>query len=222
MRTRPLHVQRRFDRRLRLLKIPADLSGKTVLDIGAWDGFFSFEFERRGAKRVLAIDSYAWSPRPGGFPRGLECFLLAREFLGSKVEYQRLDLYDLDPAAVGTFDLVFCAGVLYHMRHPLLGLERIRSVTAGQLILETHQLIPAMHERTPLIRFFAGDEETPGDSPGGFPTRAWVSDALLAAGFARHDFVYSTSFRWAKKLGALLTNTPRRGRLIAHAFVDKR
>ena len=176
MRTRPLHVQRRFDRRLRLLQIPADLSGKTVLDIGAWDGYFSFEFERRGAKRVLAIDSYAWSPRPGGFPRGLECFLLGREFYNSKVEYQRLDLYDLDPAAIGTFDLVFCAGVLYHMRHPLLGLEKIRSVTAGQLILETHQLIPAVHERIPLIRFFPGDEEAVArdKSPGGFPTRAWV------------------------------------------------
>ena len=222
MRTRPIHVQRRFDRRLRLLQIPADLTGKTVLDIGAWDGYFSFEFERRGAKRVLAIDSYAWSPRPQGFPRGLECFLLAREFLNSKVEYQRLDLHDLEPAAIGTFDLVFCAGVLYHMRHPLLGLEKIRSVTAGQLILETHQLIPAVHERIPLIRFFPGDEEwsrTP--SPGGFPTRAWVADALTAAGFARHEFVYSASLRWAKKFGALFTNTPQRGRLIAHAFVDK-
>src|SRR5258706_14494121 len=69
--TKPPHVQRRFQRRLRLLPIPADLSGKTVLDVGAWDGFFSFEFERRGAKRVLAID--AW----GG--RGLDVFLLARE-----------------------------------------------------------------------------------------------------------------------------------------------
>jgi tRNA (mo5U34)-methyltransferase len=64
--TKPPHVQRRFQRRLRLLPIPADLSGKTVLDVGAWDGFFSFEFERRCAKRVLAID--AW----GG--RGLDVF----------------------------------------------------------------------------------------------------------------------------------------------------
>jgi len=45
-RTKPPHVPRRFERRLRLLPIPADLSGKTVLDVGAWDGHFSFDFER--------------------------------------------------------------------------------------------------------------------------------------------------------------------------------
>src|SRR6266436_2822961 len=73
MATRPAHVGRRFLRRLRLLQIPQDLTGKTVLDIGAWDGYFSFEFERRGAKRVLAIDSYSWDHRPEGFPRGLDC-----------------------------------------------------------------------------------------------------------------------------------------------------
>src|SRR5438270_7977972 len=123
MATRNPRTQRRFRRRLRLLQIPEDLTGKTVLDIGAWDGYFSFEFERRGAKRVLAIDSFAWDHRPEGFPRGLDCFLLAREFFNSKVEHRRLDVHELSPDAIGTFDLVFCAGVLYHMRQPLLGLE---------------------------------------------------------------------------------------------------
>ncbi len=56
--TKPSYVFRRFRRRLRLMQIPEDLSGMTVLDIGAWDGFFSFEFERRRAKRVLAIDTW--------------------------------------------------------------------------------------------------------------------------------------------------------------------
>src|SRR5262245_53605468 len=89
LRTQPWHVQRRFRRRLQLLQIPEDLTGKTVLDIGAWDGFFSFEFERRGAKRVLAIDTYAWDKG------GLDCFLLARAHFNSKVDYQRLDVHDL-------------------------------------------------------------------------------------------------------------------------------
>jgi tRNA (mo5U34)-methyltransferase len=218
--TRSVHVQRRFRRRMRLLQIPEDLTGKTVLDIGAWDGFFSFEFERRGAKRVLAIDSFAWDEKRE-WPRGLECFLLAREFFNSKVEYQRLDAHDLSPEAIGTFDLVFCAGLLYHLRHPLAALEKIRSVTAGQLILETHQLIPAVHERVPLITFFPGDEEGVRlNFAGGFPTRAWLSAALTTAGFARHEFVYTPSFRWFKKFVALATNTPQRGRLIAHAFVE--
>jgi tRNA (mo5U34)-methyltransferase len=214
--TRPWRVQRRFRRRLRLLRIPDDLSGKTVLDIGAWDGYFSFEFERRGA-RVLAIDTYAWDHG------ALDCFLLARQHFNSKVEFRRLDVHDLDPAAIGRFDLVFCAGVLYHMRNPLIGLERIRSVTAGQLILETHALLPAVHEWAPLITFFPGDEDATRFAwhHGGYPTRAWVLDALKAAGFARSEVIYRPSFRWAKKLWALVTNTPQRGRLIVHAFVDE-
>src|SRR5262249_20239317 len=148
VKTKHWYVERRFQRRLRLLQIPEDLTCKTVLDIGAWDGFFSFEFEKRGAKRVLAIDTYAWDHG------GLDSFLFARDHFKSKVEHQRLDVHDLSPQEVGTFDLVFCAGVLYHVRHPLVALEKIRSVTAGQLILETHQLIPALHEGNPVITFW--------------------------------------------------------------------
>jgi len=213
--TKPWHVQRRFRRRLRLLQIPTDLTGMTVLDIGAWDGFFSFEFERRGAKRVLAIDTW----QGDGLPL-LETFLFARQQLRSNVDHLRLDAHDVSPEKIGTFDLVFCAGLLYHLRHPLLALEKIRQVTGERLILETNSLIPAVHERLPLITFFPGDSEAiKSRQHAGFPTRAWVASALQAAGFARHEFVYTPSFRYAKKLSALLTNKPQRGRLIAHAFV---
>jgi tRNA (mo5U34)-methyltransferase len=219
--TKPAHVARRFRRRLRLLQIPADLTGKTVLDIGAWDGFFSFEFERRGAKRVLAIDSFSWEEHRQ-WPRGLDCFLLAREFYKSKVEYRKLDAHEVNPEAIGTFDLVFCAGLLYHLRHPLLALEKIRSVTAGRLVLETHQLIPAVHERTPLISFFPGDEtgSLGPQGQGAFATKSWIANALVAAGFARHEFIYTPSFKWLKKLQALATDKPRSGRLIVHAFAE--
>lgn len=46
--------------RLARLRLPNDLSGRSVLDIGAWDDFFSFEAERRHASRVVATDHYAW------------------------------------------------------------------------------------------------------------------------------------------------------------------
>ena len=108
--------------------------GKTVLDIGAWDGGFSFECERRGAKRVLATDSYVWEREP----RGKEGFLTARRLLNSKVEDQNIDVLDLSPKTVGgTFDIVMCFGVLYHMRHPLLSLERAASVCDEMLMLNT-------------------------------------------------------------------------------------
>lgn len=210
--TKPWYVKRRFARRLSLLQLP-DMTGKTVLDIGAWDGYFSFEFERRGAARVLAVD--LWDEG------ALQAFLLAREHFNSKVEYRRLDALELDPKLVGTFDIVFCAGLLYHLRHPLLGLERIRSVTAGQLILETASLIPAVHEWVPQITFFPGDGDPKEYSYqlGGFPTRNWVTDALRTVGFSRSEIIYTPSARYLKKLVALCSNSPGRGRLIAHAFV---
>lgn len=216
--TKPPRVRRRFERRLRLMQIPSDLRGKTVLDIGAWDGFFSFEFERRGAKRVLAIDTW------GGEGKGLEAFLLAREQFHSNVEYKRLNAEQISPDEIGTFDLVFCAGVLYHFRHPLHTLARIRSVTAEKLILETNCLILGLHNRVPLISFFPGDDDAMlADHDrfpwhwGAFPTPSWVSYALTAAGFARHHMVYRPSFHRLKKMAAALTNTPQAGRLIVHA-----
>lgn len=223
--TRPWHVKRRFRRRLSILQIPKDLTGKTVLDIGAWDGYFSFEFERRGAKRVMAIDADIWDSQSG---RALECFKLAHRQFKSRVEYRRLDVHEIGPETLGTFDLVFCAGVLYHVRHPLIALEHIRSVTAGTLILETASLIPAMHESAPLMTFYPGDLyiaalRAKGRFPwhlGGYPTEEWLRYALMTAGFDRHKVVYRPSYKWAKKLHALVTNRPRTGRLIVHAHVD--
>jgi tRNA (mo5U34)-methyltransferase len=76
---------------LRFLGLPEDLTGKSVLDVGAWDGFFSFECERRGAARVLAIDTYAWDVH------GKDGFLLAHSVLRSKVESMRLAAEQLHP-----------------------------------------------------------------------------------------------------------------------------
>jgi tRNA (mo5U34)-methyltransferase len=108
------------------LNLPSDLSGKRVLDIGAWDGFFSFECERRGAAEVIAIDA---APSLS--------FEIARALLGSQVQFQTANIYDLTPERFGEFDLVLCLGVLYHLRHPLLGLERVHAVCKGELIVET-------------------------------------------------------------------------------------
>ena len=212
--TKPWHVQRRFRRRMRLVQIPEDLTGKTVLDMGSWDGFWAFECERRGAKRVLAIDNWVSE-------RHYRTFLYARDRLGSKIDHLRMDAHEVSPETTGKFDLVLCFGLLYHLRHPLLALEKIRSVTLDRLILETNSLIPAVHEQIPMITFFPGDETSSSlfHYEGGFPTRAWLASALHSAGFARYEFIYSPSFRYLKKLRALITNTPGHGRLIAHAFV---
>ena len=117
---------------LNMLGIPEDLSGMTVLDIGCWDGFFSFECERRGAARVVSADLWDNAGREG--------FDLAREELGSKVEPLECSVYDL-PGKLGgeRFDLVLFLGVLYHMRHPLLALEQLAATVkpGGLAIVDT-------------------------------------------------------------------------------------
>src|SRR5262249_57745751 len=77
--------------------------------------------------------------------------------LKSKVEHQRCAAEDIDVAALGQFDLVLFLGVFYHLRSPISVLERVRAVTAGTLICETHALVPAFHENYPLVSFFPGD-----------------------------------------------------------------
>jgi len=110
--------------------IPADLSGKSVLDIGCNAGFYSVEMKRRGAARVLGID---WDERYLAQAR------LATEALGwsekdGGVEFRKMSVYDV--AALGEkFDLVIFMGVLYHLRHPLLALDLIREHVAGDLML---------------------------------------------------------------------------------------
>ncbi len=106
--------------------LPADLSGKTVLDIGCNAGFYSVEMKRRGAARVVGIDSD---------DRYLAQARLACTALGfDNIEFRNLSVYDV--AALGErFDLVIFMGVLYHLRHPLLALDLIREHVAGDMLL---------------------------------------------------------------------------------------
>ena len=214
IQTRPQwHVRRRFARRLKFLQIPQDLTGKSVLDIGAWDGFFSFECERRGAARVLAIDTFAWDHY------GKDGFLLAHEMLKSKVEHQRCAAEDIDAATLGTFDLVLFLGVFYHLRSPIQVLDRIRAVTTGTLICETHALVPAFHEKYPLVSFFPGDGLEAGlrYEFSSEPTIEAMRQMLRSSGFTRVDVKHTPSMRWLKKIKAAITTRPESGRLIVHA-----
>ena len=106
--------------------LPADLSGKSVLDIGCNAGFYSIEMKRRGAGRVLGIDSD---------DRYLAQARLASETLGfDGIEFAKLDVYDVGRLGE-RFDLVIFMGVLYHLRHPLLALDLIHEHVAGDLLL---------------------------------------------------------------------------------------
>jgi len=139
--------------RLARVQLPPSLEGKTVLDIGAWDGFFSFECERRGAARVVAADHFSWHGPGWGTKAG---YTLAHQALGSRVEDVDIDVMDLSPDRIGTFDVVLFLGVLYHLRHPLLALERVASVTRDYLIVET--VVDLVGFRRPAMAFYPGRE----------------------------------------------------------------
>jgi tRNA (mo5U34)-methyltransferase len=130
------------------LPFPASLEGKRCLDVGAFDGFWGFEMERRGAAEVLAIDLI--EPHTWDWPvcsdeavvqaiaaRKLkgEGFEIARDALGSSVERRELSVYDLDPDDVGMFDFVYVGSLLLHLRDPVRALERVRSVCNGTMLL---------------------------------------------------------------------------------------
>jgi tRNA (mo5U34)-methyltransferase len=125
---------------LHLYGLPDDMHGMRVLEVACFDGFWSFEFERRGAE-VVAIDlgSTAQTDIPrnwldvfynGGFdkPKG-EGFRIASEILGSKVRREELSVHDLSPADFGMFDMVFLSDLLLHLRDPLRAMENVWSVT---------------------------------------------------------------------------------------------
>lgn len=101
--------------------LPADLTGRSVLDIGCNAGFYAIEMKRRGAARVLGLDSD---------PRYLAQARFAAEVTGQDIEFAQGSVYDVG-ALNERFDIVLFMGVLYHLRHPLLALDLIRETVAG-------------------------------------------------------------------------------------------
>lgn len=108
--------------------------GKTVLDIGAWDGYFSFYAEAMGASRVLATDHFCWGGEGWGTKAGFD---FAHRLLKSNVESLEADLPAITPESVGTFDVVLFLGVLYHLPDPIQGLKRASALTNSLLIVES-------------------------------------------------------------------------------------
>lgn len=115
--------------------LPHDMSGLRALDVATFDGFWAFEMERRGAS-VTAVDIPSWSRAdiplrtlerltPEEDERTGAAFRLAHELLGSAVERFESSVYELDSAALGTFDVVFVSDLMLHLRDPQRALERI-------------------------------------------------------------------------------------------------
>ncbi len=131
------------DHRYRIPALPEDFGDLSVLDVGTFDGFYAFLAEARGARRVVAVDNEQYrewvSSRWGVELEGGEGFAAIRELLGSEVDYQLLDAFDLDELGE-TFDFILCFGILHRVENPLglLKILRRRLAAGGRVLLETH------------------------------------------------------------------------------------
>jgi len=158
--------------------LPEDLSGWKALDIGPWDGYFTFELERHGAD-VTAIDYV-----------DLDTFRKLHALMGSRAQYRKLDVYDLRREELGEFDVVLLLGVLYHLKHPLLALERICAVTREFCIIETHVVDSEAYREgrpspIPYAEFYERGELGGQLDNWCGPTVSQVLAWVRAAGFAR-------------------------------------
>jgi tRNA (mo5U34)-methyltransferase len=173
--------------------LPRDLTGQRVLDVGPWNGCFSFECERRGAAAVVAYGLE--HPQHSGFNR-------IKELLHSRVEYVQGSVYALGPEELGQFDVILFLGVLYHLRYPLLAIDRLRTVSCGDVHVETFTTGPRhllagplaflgrwaglawLFRNTPLWRQFRPFEIHPRDQSNWFgPNVAAVLESFWSAGF---------------------------------------
>jgi tRNA (mo5U34)-methyltransferase len=156
------------------------VKGKSVLDIGAWDGYFSFEAERRGASRVLATDHFCWSGPGWGTKAGFD---YAHRKFKSKVESLDIDVPQVTPEAVGTFDVVLFLGVLYHVKDPFASLERVASVTREMMVVETETAFDPFP--WPVMRFYEG--KSLNDDPTNFwaPNKACLEAMFREIGFSK-------------------------------------
>jgi tRNA (mo5U34)-methyltransferase len=191
-------------------EILPDVSGRSVLDIGAWDGKFSFLAERSGATRVVALDHYAWGVdiaargaywaeciQNGTFPDqsrdetdfwrpdlpGRRGFEFAKATLGSKVEAKVADFQTVDLDELGPFDVVLYLGVLYHMKEPLTCLERVRAVTKEVAVIETEAFHVQGMDRAAMFQFHAGSTLNIDFGNWYVPTIEALQNLCRAAGF---------------------------------------
>jgi len=156
--------------------VPADLSGRSVLDVGTSNGGCAFEAERRGASRVVAVDI---------FPPEWFGFADLRRLCGSEVEFVQATVYELPERVKEEFDLVLFFGVLYHLRHPLLALDRLRDLVRQDVMLETavcdheHPVV----SQGDYIRFYRGNELN-GDSSNWFvPSMSTLVNWMGSCGY---------------------------------------
>ena len=229
------------------LRLP-DLRGKTVLDVGASDGYYSFAVEELGAASVTALDYYVWSMDPVEHNRhwreskdrgvapapyhtmpywqpkelpGKRGFDVAAQLRRSTVKPLVADFTSVDVAALGQFDVVLFLGVLYHLEDPLDAMRRVFSLTREVAIIETEAVFVAPFEPRAFFEFFGSNELNNDVSNWWAPNLTALRSLCTAAGFSRIVTVQGPPeylSRARSRVGQAVRPRVRRYRAIVHAF----
>lgn len=162
------------------LGLPDDLTGKTVLDIGAWDGYYSFRCEKQKAKRVVASDKFVWTNNQigGHWWNEDQGFEFAYKHLDSKVEKLVASVEELNPKTHGKFDIVLMLGVIYHAKDPINYLQKAFDMSNDLVVIETH--VDLMDLEYPAARYYVSnelnDDKTNYWGPNAHAVRGMMSD----------------------------------------------
>jgi tRNA (mo5U34)-methyltransferase len=218
-----------------------DLRGKSVLDIGAWGGFYSFEAERYGASAVTALDYYSWitdfvkleqwvaaeraagripdayNPPEhvldrAGLP-GRKPFDIAREALHSKIQTVCADFRNVKPEDIGQFDIVLFLGVLYHLVDPWEALQRVFRLCKQCAVVETLGFYIPEQSGRPLWEFYRDDTINNDVTTWWAPSEKGLADMLRGVGFSRVEIKSGNNTVPFDQLFSVHSN-----RIIAHAW----
>jgi tRNA (mo5U34)-methyltransferase len=192
-----------LQRRLDLLGVPADLHGRTVLDVGAASGWNSFEMERRGAK-VTALDCVPY-----------EEFHLFQRRIGSNTRYLIADFDRVSVRELGSFDIILFLGVLYHLRHPLLALETLCAMCDGEAYIESY-ICDSHHDsgerdgEAAMCEFYEADQLGGQIDNWWGPSRRALMALCRAAGFSSVELRYIDD----RRAGVVCSRRPHRPSVI--------
>jgi len=209
---------------------PKVVLGKSVIDIGSYNGQWAFAAEERGASRVMAVDSYCWkigkvsgakeadrtsNDKSACQPKGFHIIRAAKR---SKVEAAVIDFYDISPENVGHFDVVNYLGVLYHEPHPYKCLEIMANITNKVLIVDTHLDFDDLD--VPAMGFYPGFELKGDYNNWNGINTVLLTSMLKGLGFEKVVVTAKQHYPASDNAGfsAVCNHPGRCGRILVHAW----
>lgn len=186
------------------LKLPTDLTGLRVLDIGTSDGFFARSLGERGAE-IVCVDYRDKTAHGFGVMEALS---------GKAFEYRRMNLYEMNPESLGKFDIILFLGVLYHLPDMMRAFGILRSLSRGSIYVETH----SENDFCPDIsaaRYYVHDTLSNDWTNFWAPNRLCVLDMLYDAGF---DLVRDESWGTRMFAEAKINQLPARLKKMSTAY----